>query len=210
MSIGAASINFQMLNQESRKYFNRAYLTSASALTSFAISKSDHMERMKEFLKLHDVDELINYMKTADCEFLATQYYWYSSNSLTFPWVPTIEIPNAVNAFMTQTPDEIYSSGKASVKDTLYSINTKVLKSKIGYSSILVHILSEVIWFQEILWFRPNYIDKTDPLVTEDWQESGGDLRFVGFNKNNYPKVTQISTRNRPTKFQFWLEFSGI
>lgn len=118
-----------MLNKESRKYFHRAYLTSGSALTSFALSKNDHMQRMQEFFKIYDADELIERLKIVDSEFLATQFYWDASKSLTFPWVPTIEGPNAFDAFMTETPEEIYASGKASVKDTLYSINTKVESS---------------------------------------------------------------------------------
>ncbi len=116
-----------MLNEESRKYFNRAYLGSSSAFNFYAISRVGHLQQMKEFSKIDEEDKLIEYLKTADSCVLSAFYPPSATGkTLYVPWVPTIEDSNTVGAFITKTPEEIYHSDKAPIMDTMFSIASKV------------------------------------------------------------------------------------
>lgn len=50
------------------------------------------------------------------------------------------------------------------------------------------------------MWFRPSYLTKIDPLISENWQEPYVDLRFTGFNEKNHPKVVLLI---KSTVFQY-------
>lgn len=116
-----------MMNEESRKYFNRAYLSSGTAFTYFALSTPNHLTRMKEFTKITDENELIDFLKVADTEVLAKCNTMDSIGKMVRPyWSPTIELPQTVGAFMTKTPHEIYNSQLAPNIDTMFSFNSMV------------------------------------------------------------------------------------
>lgn len=124
--IGGASVNFQMLNEESRKYFNRAFLISGTALTYFALSEPNHMERMQNYSGIKDIEKLIEYLKTIDSEMIAKCHETTEFKHLFIsPWVPTIEIMKK-GAFITRRPEEIYSYDTNLVMDTLWSFTSQV------------------------------------------------------------------------------------
>lgn len=127
LSIGGSSVNFHILNEESRKYFNRAYLSSGTAFTYFALSTGDHLVRMQEFSKINETNDLIEYLKTVDSMTLANCHTMDSIEyRLSSPWAPTIENSKAHGAFLTRIPDEIYNSANAPAMDTLFSFNSQV------------------------------------------------------------------------------------
>lgn len=130
-SIGGASVGFQVLNEESRKYFNRAFLSSSSAFNYYTLNETNHLQRMKEFSKIYDERHLIEYLKTVDSDILSKchQYGIPDGRDLSVPWAPTIEDPDTVGAFITQSPQDIYNSEKAPVMDVMFSFNSKVSKS---------------------------------------------------------------------------------
>lgn len=119
-----------MLNEESRKYFNRAFALSSSALNYYAFNEQNHLDRIKRFLDIQDEQHLIEFLKTA--------------NSVTFPdrlrtnivepilfesaWVPTIESADTRGAFITKTPSEIYESNEAPIIDTMFSFTSQVFE----------------------------------------------------------------------------------
>ncbi|KAG4071890.1 hypothetical protein HA402_006051 [Bradysia odoriphaga] len=165
-SAGATSVGLQMLNVESRKYFNRAYLGSSSAFNFYAISKVDHSQQLKEFFKINDESKLIEYLRKTNSDLLSSFYPLSAKGkSLYVPWVPTIENPNTVGAFMTKTPEEIYSSNNAPIMDTMFSIASK-----------------------ESVGLMPELIAKTEPLIKENVEKSDLELPFHDFDRSTYPK----------------------
>lgn len=107
-----------MLNEESRKYFTRAYLSSGSA-SYWKVQHFNHTRQLQQCLEVNATGkELIEFMKTANYTTL------FKCNYLT--WIVFYERPNATNAFMTKTPDEIYSSDNPPVMDTMFSIASQV------------------------------------------------------------------------------------
>lgn len=112
------------MNEESRKYFTRAFLASSSALSSYALTKANHLHRLKLFSQIDDNDRLIEYLKTAERVNLST---CARIEGLDAPWVPTIEIPSAVNPFITKSPIDIYNSENAPVMDVMFSFASKVI-----------------------------------------------------------------------------------
>lgn len=82
---------------------------------------------MHKFVNINGTNELIEYLKGADSEFLATQYPFDFLKTLAVPWAPTIESSNSINAFLTQTPHEIYNSDRAPALDVMFNFNSKVI-----------------------------------------------------------------------------------
>lgn len=127
--LGGASVSFHMLNEESRKYFNRAFLLSGSAFDYFALSELNHFERMQKFSNINDKNQLLEYLKTADSKMLADIDSISSfGKTLIPPWAPTIESPMTKGAFLTKTLEEIYKSDRAPVLDTWFSFTSQVNK----------------------------------------------------------------------------------
>lgn len=122
--LGSASVHFQMLNEESRKYFNRAYLMSSSAFSFYAFSKANHVDKVKECSGIADNNRLIEYLKTAESSALSKCYRLEKEFITT--WIPTVEPPETVGAFLTKTPDEIYDSDEAPTIDALFSFTFQV------------------------------------------------------------------------------------
>lgn len=114
-----------MLNPESRKYFNRVFMMSSTALAAPAIWKASQLEQIQECSKIHKMTELIKYLKTANSSVLL-QCYALQITRFRSIWLPTIEDPSVFGAFMTKTPEEIYKSNEAPAMDAMFSFTTQV------------------------------------------------------------------------------------
>lgn len=129
-----------MLNQISRKYFNRAFLSSGTALSFHHFAEANHLQRMMEYSKIDDKDQLIEYLKVADSDFLSRCYpVVIDSQTYYLPWVPTIESPEIDGAFITTTPEQIYNSNEAPIMDVMFSFNSKV---SVHLNIIILHFYS--------------------------------------------------------------------
>lgn len=118
-----------MLNEESRKYFNRVYIGSGSALNDRTFSQENHIERMQNFTKIVNVHKMIEYLKTASSESLDDCGEMNSfGRTLNLSWSPTIENRNRTGAFITQTPKDLYNSGEIPSIDALFSFTSQVSK----------------------------------------------------------------------------------
>lgn len=63
-----------MLNAESRKYFNRVFAMSSSALSAYAVWKVSQFEQIQECSQIYEMDKLIEYLKTASSSVLLECY----------------------------------------------------------------------------------------------------------------------------------------
>lgn len=136
-----------MLNEESRKYFNRALAMSSTAFNYYALFEPNHLKRMQDYTKVEDNAKLIEYLKNADSKTLANCYQTGNLELILLdsPWVPTIESPSTKGAFITKTPEEIYNSDAAPVMDTMFSFNSQV--PLYGHLSIETEILHLIFFF---------------------------------------------------------------
>lgn len=122
-----------MLNEKSRKYFKRAYPISGSAYSSYALLKENHVHKIQNCSQFHELSKLVDYIKTSDADVLRRCYSYKFPGELHPVWVPTVESSNTVGAFMTKTPDEMYSLGMAPVMDVMFSFASQVkLLSKLN------------------------------------------------------------------------------
>lgn len=123
-----------MLNAESRKYFSRAIVSSGTAFSYFALSQGNHMQLMQTFTKIDDRNELIEYLKTADSQVL-NEYNSFKGfeKLLSTAWTPTIEIPTANRAFITETPEEMYNTGSGAAMDVLFTFTSRVMFFNVSF-----------------------------------------------------------------------------
>lgn len=128
--IGGASVNYQMLNEESRKYFNRAFALSSSALNHYVLYEPNHLERMQNFSNIQEKQKLVEFLKTADSGDLAKVQTTndFGNILLEAPWVPTIESFGTKGAFIAKSPEEIYKSDEAPVMDVMFSFDSQVIE----------------------------------------------------------------------------------
>lgn len=125
-TIGAASTHFHMLNEQSRKYFTRTFLISSSAFSPYALRKADHVHQIRNCSRSQDMSKLVEYIKTSEAHTLRECYMYHFPGKLNPVWVPTIESPHNKGAFMTKTPEEMYSLGLVRAKDVMFSFATQV------------------------------------------------------------------------------------
>lgn len=158
-------MHFQMLNKDSRKYFDRSFVASGTALNSYRLNDNSHVQSMQKCTKIDDMDKLIQNLKTAngssiaECNYLGTAI-----------WSPTIECHNAPKAFLTETPEKIYMSDQtAPIVNTMFSFNS-----------------------QEAIQFRSKLLENKEPLLKEDPRETNVLLQYKGFTKKDYPQVITI------------------
>lgn len=123
---GGASVHFHMINEQSRKYYNRAFSSSGTAINFFALHRINHMERVQKCFQTNDVGHLIEYLKVADRSILMNCYPFIIPDDLYPVWVPTIESPTAGDAFLTKTPYEIYNSDQAPMMDAIFGFTSQV------------------------------------------------------------------------------------
>lgn len=121
-----------MLNAESRKYFNRAFPISNSAFSETSFFLENHMKHIKKCSQFEKMSDLIEYLKTSNVTTLRKCYSTIYSGVGRVFWRPTIESPNTRNAFITETPDEIYRSAIPPTLEAMFMFASQVyLKRKI-------------------------------------------------------------------------------
>lgn len=128
-----------MLNKESRKYFTRAYLVSSSVFSKYVISEANNVKQVQNCAQMKDDRQLIDYLKTANASVLKTCDEY--EGRLITKWKVTIEHPDAIEAFITKTPDDIYSSGEVSAIDAVFSFASAVNRNKqkqISFDQIII------------------------------------------------------------------------
>lgn len=110
------------------------YSISDSAFYNYAVHHSNHMPLLQKCFGINQMDRLIDYMKTTN-----------SSNFVQCDKPinhPAIESSSTKGAFLTQTPEEIYSSDKPPILDVMFGFNSKVFSKKaINYFFQLIVIL---------------------------------------------------------------------
>ena len=114
-----------MLNQESRKYFNRAFVMSGSAFVKYILRKNNHVNYLREYLKITDMNEMIEFLKNANA-FLIKRYPYDIFSEFNPRYVATIENAKTSGAFMSKMPDELYRSDDAPKMDTMFSFTEQV------------------------------------------------------------------------------------
>lgn len=124
---GASSVHFQMLNRDSRKYFNRIFAISGSAFSRWALRQANHVRELQEFSKISEINHLVEYLKSEYASNLTKIYPYKNFDELRPTWVPTIESPNIIDAFMTKTPLELYQSDEVPIMDTMFSFTAQVI-----------------------------------------------------------------------------------
>lgn len=125
--LGSASVHYHMLNEISRTYFTRAFAMSSSAFSTYALRSANHVQQIQECTQMFDMDKLIEHLKTVDSSSLVICYAFTFPGSLDIMWVPTIENRGAPNAFLIQTPEEIYKSAAPPRMDAMFSLVTYVI-----------------------------------------------------------------------------------
>lgn len=115
-----------MLNEESRKYFKRAIALSSSAFSSYALRKENHVQHLQKYSKINEMNDLIEYLKSSNATVLTESYRYDFFGEIRPIWVPTIESPKVVGAFMTEMPAELYRTGRAPAMDVMFSFTSQV------------------------------------------------------------------------------------
>lgn len=119
-----------MLSEESRRHFQRAYVMSGSIYSYFALSPGgNHLKKMQKChpKKTRDPKQIVEYIKHADYKDIVKCHFkddW--GKTLKPEWIPTIEAPNTLNAFITESPDAIWMPDKAPVLDAMFSFVSQV------------------------------------------------------------------------------------
>lgn len=117
-----------MLNAESRKYFNRAFSSSGSALNFMVLRKENHIEQIRECSHTNDINQMIEYLKTTSNLILGKCCVvgHHSDGERYSLWIPTIESASTDRAFLTRTPEEIYNLDLAPAIDVMFGFNSHV------------------------------------------------------------------------------------
>lgn len=102
-------------------------MLSGSIFNNFALTETNHLQRMKDCTEITDQKKLIEYLKVADGETLAKCHSLSQfGKTLLSPWTPTIERATTIGAFLSKTPEDIYNSDTAPVLDTWFSFASQV------------------------------------------------------------------------------------
>lgn len=126
--LGGASVHFQMLNPQSRSYFQRAFASSGAALIFSVVRKTNHVKLLQECTGIYDIEVLKDYLTLADADLLRTCSPFNSKlGAILTPWVPSVERESINGAFLTKTPEDIYNSNEAPVMDTMFTFNAQVI-----------------------------------------------------------------------------------
>lgn len=138
-----------MLNAESRKYFNRAFLSSGTILNYYALSEGNHLARMQKSTQISNITELIEFLKIVDIKTL-NEYNSYNGfdKLLSVSWGPTIENDTTTGAFITMRPEEMYALGQVSPIDIVFGFADRV-NSKNDFT--LKKVWSDEIFHAQLL-----------------------------------------------------------
>lgn len=100
---------------------------SGSVFSYFAFSYANHQIKFQECAHTRDVNQMIEYIKTADARDLVQCLYkpdW--GVTLKPEWVPTIEPNDTAGAIITEVPIAIWASDNAPVLDVLFTMVNQV------------------------------------------------------------------------------------
>lgn len=122
-------VSYQMLNEESRKYFNRAYMASGTALDFQGFRRSNHRQTIQKCFQLNKIDEIIDFLKSNSAEVLTSCSSKRVYNSILLTWVPTVEPADTNGSFLNASPAEIYTSDSAPVMDSLFTFTSQVIRT---------------------------------------------------------------------------------
>lgn len=175
---GGEYVHFHMLNEQSRKYFQRAWTGSGNAFSTYALRRANYVDFVQGCCKIFDINRLTYFLKTTNTTNLVRCYHQ--------AWYPTIENPNTKGAFLTKSPEEIYSSDNPPIMDAVFNFASQVIGNAIGLISTNLFIL---MIFQEALQAYPKMVFDTKPLIGEKWNETNFQFRYEGFSKQTHPKV---------------------
>lgn len=178
-----------MLNEQSRKYYKRAFAIGGSALFAKppSLLRQDNMYLMKDCTKIQDTNKLVKYLET---ESLSDIYNCLRSNNSEF-WTPTIERPNAIQPFLTQEPEDIYKSDQKPIMDAMFAFTS-----------------------EEALQFNSYLVNSFEPYIKKNWRDGVIYMPFEGFTKEDYPEVNILLlclvSLHDFSNFIFDAVFSGI
>lgn len=113
-----------MLNEQSRKYFQRAWSGSGNAFSTYALRRANYVDFIQGCSLIFDINRLTQVLKTTNTTNLVRCYHE--------SWYPTIESLNTKGAFLTKSPEEIYSSDNPPVMDALFNFASQVIENGIG------------------------------------------------------------------------------
>lgn len=117
-----------MLNEESRKYFTRALVMSGSAYSYFAFTEMNHRDSLVECAHTKDVNQMIKFIRVADVRDLIQCRFEDNWGPTLHPeFVPTMEPKGTVNGLVTEPSEDIWTSSKAPVIDTMFTMANQVI-----------------------------------------------------------------------------------
>lgn len=122
---GAVSVQLQMLNAQSRKYFNRAFSISGSAFQDYVFRRQSHVELVQNCSRINGISQMIEYLKATNSGIL-TNFCVRTRGQPSPVWVPNYESPNAKGAFLSQKIENIYNSNNAPVMDAMFAFASQV------------------------------------------------------------------------------------
>lgn len=146
--------------QQSRPYFNRAFVSGGSAFNSWQFG--NHLQLLQQCSKLTALSQIIQVLKTASIQSVLKCQPTSASKA---EWLPTIESPQTPGAFLTQPPDEYFETDPPLPIHTMFGFNS-----------------------QEAL-IQTNLNTLAQPIITPDWRDTTFPLLFMGFTKEAYPQV---------------------
>lgn len=117
---GAIYVHAHTLNEESRKTFNRALISSGSL--SFW-NGTYNAKRIQDCLEINDLsnDELVDYLRTVHANTLI------KCNGT--DWILNIESPNATKPFLMKRSREYFASDNPPIVDVLFVVASQVNRS---------------------------------------------------------------------------------
>lgn len=151
------------------------------------IRQENHVREMQECLKINKTgNELVEYLKTASSTTLSQcGDVW---------WVPSIESPNALRPFMTQTPEEIHNAGKTTRMDAMFSIVSQVIRAS-NSKLFCLHQFGCIkanwtcsTFLQDSIQLYPEVLNLTEMWISEQ-MEPIRRLSLKGFDLATHPKV---------------------
>lgn len=185
--LGSASVHLHILNDESHKYFQRAYADSGSAFQPYVITKTDHVQHLQDCLNITGMDQLIERLNMENSIKLMNCSTNEAPNPFNIIWAPVVENSNAKNPFLTKTIEDIYN-GMALAMDVLFSFTAQEIPlTALNISSS----------------------EASKPLIKQNVMETTKfELPFKGFTKTSHPKVNaQILQFIRKSILIIFMEF---
>ena len=120
-SAGGASVGYHILMPQSKGLFRRAILQSGSPSAPWALlTPQEIRRRSKTFfdaINCPDDASVLDCLRRKSSEEIMSNE-WVTDGFLDFPWAPTID-----NEYLTDTPDNLLSTGKYNEVDVIMGVN---------------------------------------------------------------------------------------